>query len=66
MDDTCKRLRYRAQSAQGTPSVNEQLDHIASLIGQGCPDLAADLAAKLRAQFPKRSSRPVCTVLPCP
>jgi len=53
MDDTCKRLRYRVQSAQGTPSVNEQLDHIASLIGQGRPDLAADLAAKLRAQFPE-------------
>ncbi len=32
--------------------MNEQLDHIAALIGQGHPDLAADLAAKTRAQFP--------------
>lgn len=32
--------------------MNEQLDHIAALIGQGRPDLAADLAAKTRARFP--------------
>lgn len=32
--------------------MNEQLDHIATLIGQGRPDLAADLAAKTRVRFP--------------
>jgi len=32
--------------------VNEQLDHIAALIGQGRPDLAAEQAAKVRALYP--------------
>lgn len=32
--------------------MNEQLDHIAALIGQGRPDLAAELAAKVRVLFP--------------
>ena len=53
MDDTCRHLRYRVQSAQRRFPLNEQLDRIASLIDQGRPDLAADLAAKARAQFPE-------------
>ena len=32
--------------------MNEQLDHIAALIGQGRPDLAAEQAAKVRALYP--------------
>lgn len=32
--------------------MNEQLDHIAALIGQGRPELAAEQAAKVRALYP--------------
>ena len=53
MDDTCRRLRYRVHPAIRRSFVNEQLDRIAALIGQGRPDLAADLAAKTRVQFPR-------------